>query len=565
VKIVRIIFQLFRFITFSAFTYCIAPSVYAISIGDADVQTPLGAPLFAQVALQLRDGEHIDNACLSLSTTEDSAGFIPADLTASLNPSKQKIIIKSHKEFNEVFAVFRLQIKCAGIGSVSKIITLLPEIGVYPPASTTTPGNISDVSTLPLVQKIATQESSIAQRDLHSPLKADQTKLESHIASPTRHLSEDSRRKIIPNNIPERQFSLKLSGATLNLSRVGKMSASDRELLLAEQRMQDNNDDQTAKLLSMQHQLQLMQEELSTVKLKLAEIKENSTAGVTPTLAPTPPYTQENIASNRILWLIAFLLIPLAWLVLRYFKRSAPPQRRSLSPSIESLPQSIDNFVMPARFDTINMASEHLLSQTNTTDEVPKETSAIIEEDKDSLALLEEAELYAVYGHTFNALAILEEFVIQHPNCAKGWLLLLSIYSSQGQSDEFEKAARHFSVINENDPAWAMMQALGLTLDPTNPLYSNKSNPIILDTQLSKGHERRPIGLILVDLGYLTQQDLERILESFDPDKHGRFGKHLVSRRQVSYAQLNEAVLAQQEHTMMPQPDVTLQQLQFSG
>jgi tetratricopeptide (TPR) repeat protein len=564
VKIVRIIFQLFRFIAFSAFTYCIAPSVYAISIGDAEVQTPLGAPLFAQVALQLRDGEHIDNACLSLSATEDSAGFIPTDLTASLNPSKQKIIIKSHKEFNEVFAVFRLQIKCAGIGSISRIITLLPEIGVYQQASTTTPGNISEVSTLPLVQKSAKQESSIAQRELHSPLKADQTKLDAHIASRTRHLPEDNRRKIIPHNTPERQFSLKLSGATLNLSRVGKMSASDRELLLAQQRIQDNNDDQTAQLLSMQHQLQLMQEELSTVKLKLTEIKENSTAGVTPIVATPPPYTQENIAPNRIFWLIAFLLIPLAWLVLRYFKRSSPPQRHSLSPSIESIPQSIDKFVTPSSFDTMSMAPEHL-PHINKADEVPKETSATEEEDKDSLALLEEAELYAVYGHTFNALAILEEFVILHPNCAKGWLLLLSIYSSQGQSDEFEKAARHFSVINENDPAWTMMQALGLTLDPTNPLYSNKSNPIILDTQLSDGHERRPIGLILVDLGYLTQQDLERILESFDPDKHGRFGNHLVSRRQVSYAQLNEAVLAQQEHTMTPQPDVTLQQLQFSG
>jgi tetratricopeptide (TPR) repeat protein len=203
------------------------------------------------------------------------------------------------------------------------------------------------------------------------------------------------------------------------------------------------------------------------------------------------------------------------------------------------------------------MAPENI-SHTNAANEAQKETSAIVEEDKGSLALLEEAELYAAYGHTQKAIVILEDFVIQYPDVEKGWILLLSIYSSRGQSEEFEKAARLFSLNNKNDHAWKMIQALGRTLDKTNPLYTSDSSPTILNTPLNSRNEHRPIGIILVDLGYLPLQDLELSLKGFDPDQHGRFGNHLVSRRQVSYAQLTEAVLAQQAHAMTLQPDTSI-------
>ena len=53
-------------------------------------------------------------------------------------------------------------------------------------------------------------------------------------------------------------FRLKLSGEPLDLSHIGKMNAEDREVLLAQQKLMDE-DDQAARYLSVLHQMKLMQ------------------------------------------------------------------------------------------------------------------------------------------------------------------------------------------------------------------------------------------------------------------------------------------------------------------
>ena len=165
---------------------------------------------------------------------------------------------------------------------------------------------------------------------------------------------------------------------------------------------------------------------------------------------------------------------------------------------------------------------------------------------KEEQTVLEEAELYAVYGHPDKAIRILLEFLVQLPKSENAWMLLLSIYSSNAQIAEFEKAARKFLSHNKNSPHWKTIQALGRTLDKDNELYREESHDLGALWLPSKTTHTRPIGDILIELGYLSAQDMANCLGEFDPKQHGRFGNYLLTRRMINHSQLNEALLKQQ-------------------
>jgi hypothetical protein len=168
-------------------------------------------------------------------------------------------------------------------------------------------------------------------------------------------------------------------------------------------------------------------------------------------------------------------------------------------------------------------------------------------EKEEEAGVLEEAELYAVHGHPDKAIGILKEFVAQHPERENAWVLLLSIYSSREQTEEFDSAARKFLQHHKDSRAWRTIQAQGRTLDKMNPLYIDEnelsSSAPTLASRAQPTH--RPIGDILIELGHLSLQDMKNCLQDFDPKRHGRFGNYLVTRKQISHAQLNEALLSQ--------------------
>ena len=120
-------------------------------------------------------------------------------------------------------------------------------------------------------------------------------------------------RKKTPRN---NYFRLKLSSAPIDLSRMGKISAEEREILLARQKLLDA-DDQMASFLTMQHQVKLLQDELGDIKLKLAQLS-----------APPPsPATSldlwANVKSRPAIFLALLVLATLALLLgLRFFNRA---------------------------------------------------------------------------------------------------------------------------------------------------------------------------------------------------------------------------------------------------
>lgn len=169
--------------------------------------------------------------------------------------------------------------------------------------------------------------------------------------------------------------------------------------------------------------------------------------------------------------------------------------------------------------------------------------------------VMEEAELYAVHNRPEKAIEILRDVIKQYPPKVEAWLLLLSILSSLGKTTEFEQVARSFFKCHKGNSSWGSIQALGRTLDQSNPLYADDSNPVVAATFLPHAlGSRRPIGDILVEMGALSEQDMRNCLDEFDPKRHGRFGGYLVSRKTVTLAQLDEALLRQQGVYTEPKP-----------
>ncbi len=83
-----------------------------------------------------------------------------------------------------------------------------------------------------------------------------------------------------------------------------------------------------------------------------------------------------------------------------------------------------------------------------------------------------EAEVYLAYGKDVPAEEILKEGLQQTPNRVAIHLKLLAIYAKRGDADSFESMAREVHALTQGKGAdWAQVLAMGLALDPINPLY----------------------------------------------------------------------------------------------
>lgn len=586
-KITRTFPLFFRFFAIALIAFLPFSAGYAISIGDLTLKSSLGEPLHAQVDLQLVRGEAIDASCLSLSEVEDEGGFLPAGLTVSFNQSEHKAEIRSRKPFIEPFAIFRLKIKCSDMGSVSKVLTLLPELGATPAPQVVaaTPDNenvspfvavhneaeriseqpvTSSTHSLKQIRRSATVAGAEAPHLIVIPTSSQE-------ASP-RQSKTTSKRASSKHKKPNVQFRLKLSGEPLDLSHIGKLDERDRELLLARQKLLDE-DEQTAQYLTMLHQLKLMQEEIGDLKLKMAELKGSASSVAAPqTVVAATQSTAANgpTWSNGQMLLGLFAAISLTWLWLSYVARrksyallpDISTKEHHVKPEIQMLKPA--SMVTPRPRPEKNMQIAHAVGVSLQQPDVQAEKDNPIDDKENEV--LEEAELYAAHGHPDKGAKILHEFVAQHPTSEKAWMLLLSIYSSRGQTEVFESAAHNFLRHNKNSPLWTKMQALGRTLDQKNSLYVDENNlgPSSPFSPYLTQHKHRPIGDILVELNYLSTHDMENCLGDFDPKQHGRFGNYLVMRKQVSYAQLGEALMKQQASNTALQSDSlpTLQQME---
>ncbi len=549
-------------------SYFALPSALAIGIDKVTLHSNLGEPLFAQVDLQIGAEESVDDSCIFLTVADDIAeNSIPPqtlrNLTVKLSADKQKIDIRSRNAFNEPYAIFRLRVQCNGWGSISKTITLLPEV--------------ADASTQAVHPDTTIETATVAGQNV-TPAPA---------AAPTIIHGADDRGKTVTARPPERtalpvareqtvnkprnknssklshrkkrelQFQLTLAGEPLDLTRIGTLTPENIEKLRARQKLMDE-DDQTASFMTMQHQLKLMQEELASIRLKLAQLQGSasavSTASASPISNPVAPPETKTVKSQSwrslvpteaIVAAIALVVLGLFWIAKRKARHypSETTATAGVEPIIIQPPEQNAPPLVPIKQDGNSPIEQKPSAPARDIDIQVKSGK------EKEVELLEEAELYVIYGHSDKAIKMLAEYVGHHPSSDNAWVLLFSIYSSCGQSQEFEAAARKFRRLNKSSAAWKTVQALGRTVDNDHPLYSDETNPTESAPWLpSPIHRpRRHIGDILVELGHISPEDMRNCLSEFDPKLHGRFGNYLLTKRLISHAQINDALLIQQE------------------
>ena len=89
-----------------------------------------------------------------------------------------------------------------------------------------------------------------------------------------------------------------------------------------------------------------------------------------------------------------------------------------------------------------------------------------------------EADVYIAYGRDAQAEEILKEALRTHPERLPVRLKLLEIYAARKDARAFEaQASELHGVTRGHGDEWAQAAALGLALDPLNPLYANSLAP----------------------------------------------------------------------------------------
>jgi pilus assembly protein FimV len=589
--------------------------VEAVSIGEVVLQSRLGEPLLAQVDLMVGSGEQIEDSCLSLAAPdpheEDTSGYLTkANLSFKNDGKRQYVTISSRKPFNDAFARLRLQVNCPGTSNVIKTLTILPDLDAsVPQAPITAPSAPAEAAnTSPRAPSEAHDIAPAANQRASGNAQPDVEKYLAHKAArPTNKRHSSSARtastkrgrsaSLSAQTTSEKQdrsvsFRLKLSGDTLDESRIGKISAEERALLLARQKLLDA-DDQMASFLAMQHQVKQLQDELGEIKLQLTQLgvrpatAASSAAAAalapsaTPQMSPTTgtstgtqgsspkpaiavkqPVVQQNDLPSGLFAALGLVLAILAlWLGLRYYTKTKSHTGIKSHPDAEPVLQPEDNLsaalkmaispvVKPSTQEKIVPAPVVAPPIASTArNEAPPpapqkiEAAEVTEDD----SMLEEAGLYASHGRPAKAAEILQEIIKRNPSKADAWTLLLSIHSSLAKASEFEKTAREFLKQHPDSPSWRGIQALGRTFDQNNPLYT-ENNGRISAAPLFPGTATpiRQVGDILIEMGVLSNQDIQSCLDDFDPKKHGRFGGYLVSRKAITLAQLDQALLQQQ-------------------
>lgn len=102
--------------------------------------------------------------------------------------------------------------------------------------------------------------------------------------------------------------------------------------------------------------------------------------------------------------------------------------------------------------------------------------SMIDTNDVDPIA---EAEVYMAYGRDAQAEEILKDAIVKEPKRYELHLKLLEMYAGRKDTSAFEAIAGElYTTLGSEDDTWAKVAALGIELEPDNPLYNLSNTPI---------------------------------------------------------------------------------------
>ncbi|OFA02269.1 hypothetical protein JAB9_13410 [Janthinobacterium sp. HH107] len=188
---------------------------------------------------------------------------------------------------------------------------------------------------------------------------------------------------------------------------------------------------------------------------------------------------------------IAALLAAVAALVVARRRKETPqPAQGDIAPVVEPEPEAP---VTPpsglAPEDQQSEASNHLFGTGAAAAGVAAAAGASML-DANETDPVAEADVYIAYGRDGQAEDILKEALRIHPERHAARLKLLEIYSARNDVRAFEdQASELYSLTRGQGEEWPQAAALGLALDPTNPLYGDTEDDAVVSLSKAAGDD----------------------------------------------------------------------------
>lgn len=134
--------------------------------------------------------------------------------------------------------------------------------------------------------------------------------------------------------------------------------------------------------------------------------------------------------------------------------------------------------------------------------------------DTNDVDPIAEAEVYMAYGRDAQAEEILKDAISKEPKRYELHLKLLEMYAARKDASAFEAIAGElYTTLGSDDPTWAKVAELGVTVEPDNPLYD--ISQIAPSTSVAKPVETNVVSdAVDMELG----NELEFSLDQPKPD-----------------------------------------------
>lgn len=482
-----------------------AAEARALALGELVVHSRLGQPLAAQLAVTNSPGEVVEESCIALAKpARASENQIPlltkAKFSVEATDTGQLVRISTLSAISEPAIKLVLQLNCDSQTNVSREFTVLLDPPDFGPRDTSEEMQAtSDFKAKAVADAATTEPKSVAAatnpnltgpspttRGTVGPAKARK----SHVPGIARKSLQQERSR--PN-----EFRLKLSTGAIDLSASSKMTDAER-LQLREKQLLLEADDQVANILALKNRVQQLEAQLAAMNLKLSTKVAPSVPDLANRADGKPPGNAEQPAerpSGKLLfWLSLAVLFPLLvlFIVVRNRKRLRESEiqqemERGYGQHIEAAtspvgtPKPTDVAVARPALTAMEghqkPVTEEVYYDPNSIFNPPDEKITLTEVD----SVVEEADLYMIYGWTQKAIELLLHHVEKSPAEVQPWMMLFDIYHSQGLKDGFEKLAKRFHLSFDNPELWETVQALGRKLDPANGLYACATGSTMLD------------------------------------------------------------------------------------
>ncbi|WP_223278984.1 FimV/HubP family polar landmark protein [Janthinobacterium lividum] len=185
---------------------------------------------------------------------------------------------------------------------------------------------------------------------------------------------------------------------------------------------------------------------------------------------------------------LAALLAAVAALVVARRRKDAPPPPEDIAPVVEpEAPVAPPAGLAPE--DQQSEASNHLFGTGAAAAGVAAAAGASML-DANETDPVAEADVYIAYGRDGQAEDILKEALRIHPERHAARLKLLEIYSARNDVRAFEdQASELYSLTRGQGEEWPQAAALGLALDPTNPLYGDTEDDAVVSLSKAAGDD----------------------------------------------------------------------------